>query len=142
MRIAFDSKEKTIVQFEKGDEPLSLLTEFAEKNGKSFHFSMIGGCTDVELAYYDIDTKAYASKIHSARNIEVITITGNVAWVNGAPWVHAHGVFGDDDHNTFGGHVNKLTISATGETVLDWLPEKLEKQIDSVSGLKLFCERI
>ncbi len=141
MKIAFENNLKTVLQFEKGDEPISLLTEFAEKAGKSFHFSMIGGCTDVELAYYDIDTQKYSSKTHSARNIEVITITGNVAWINGAPWVHAHGVFGDDNHETFGGHVNKLIISATGEAVIDWLPEKLEKKIDPNSGLKLFCEQ-
>ncbi len=141
MKIAFDSKTKSIVQFEKGDEPISLLEKLAEERGFSFTFSMIGGCLDVELAYYDIDTQKYASKIHSARNIEIITITGNAAWVDGKVWVHAHGVFGDDDHNTFGGHVNKLTISATGETALEWLPEKLEKKADPVSGLKLFCER-
>ncbi len=141
MKIIFDSKEKSIVQFEKGDEPISLLEKLAEERGLSFTFSMIGGCLDVELAYYDIETKTYASKTHSARNIEIITITGNAAWVDGKVWVHAHGVFGDDDHNTFGGHVNKLTISATGETAIEWLPEKLEKKIDPVSGLKLFCKR-
>lgn len=141
MKIVFDSKTKSIVQFEKGDEPIALLTKLAGERNLSFHFSMIGGCTDVELAYYDIDTQAYSAKTHSARNIEIITITGNVAWIDGAPWVHAHGVFGDDDHQTFGGHVNKLTVSATGETAIDWLPERLEKKIDPASGLKLFCEK-
>src|ERR1700752_2518475 len=112
MKLIFDSKEKSIVLFEKGDEPMSLIEELSEKRGVSSHFSMIGGCSDVELAYYDIDKKEYSSKTHSARNIEVITITGNVAWFEGKAWVHAHGVFGDDDHNCFGGHINKLTISA------------------------------
>ena len=142
MKIVFNSETKSIVQFEKGDEAIALLTDLARERGFSFHFSMIGGCTDVELAYYDIETKAYASKTHSARNIEVITVTGNVAWIDGAPWVHAHGVFGDDNHNCFGGHINRLIISATGETAIDWLPEKLEKKIDSASGLKLFCEKL
>jgi predicted DNA-binding protein with PD1-like motif len=140
MKIIFDSKTKSIVQFEKGDEPIALLTALAEERDLSFFFSMIGGCTEVELAYYDIDTKAYASKTHSARNIEVITITGNVAWVEGKAWVHAHGVFGNDNHECFGGHINRLTISATGETSIDWIPKRLEKRVDTVSGLKLFCE--
>ena len=129
------------MQFEKGDEPISLLEALAGMRGLSFHFSMIGGCSAVELAYYDIETKKYSSKTHSARNIEIITITGNVAWFEGKPWVHAHGVFGDDNHNCFGGHINRLTISASGETSVDWLPEKLEKKMDSASGLKLFCEK-
>jgi predicted DNA-binding protein with PD1-like motif len=141
MKIILDSKTKSIVQFEKGDEPIALLTALADERDHSFFFSMIGGCTEVELAYYDIDTKAYASKTHSARNIEVINVTGNVAWHEGKPWVHAHGVFGDDDHNCFGGHVNSFIISATGETSIDWLPERLEKKTDPASGLKLFCEK-
>ncbi len=141
MKIVFDSEAKSIVQFEKGDEPIALLTALAEERDCSFTFSMIGGCSEVELAYYDIDTKAYASKTHSARNIEVIVITGNVAWFEGHPWTHAHGVFGDDDHHTFGGHINSLIISATGETAIEWLPVKLEKKTDPASGLKLFCER-
>lgn len=141
MKLAYSSDTKVIIQFEKGDEPISLLAEFAEKSEKSFTLTIIGGCSQVELAYYDIETKTYSSKTHSARNIEVINISGNVAWVNGAPWVHAHGVFGDDNHHTFGGHVNSLIISATGEAVIELLPTKLEKKIDPESGLKLFCEK-
>jgi predicted DNA-binding protein with PD1-like motif len=139
MRIAFDSKEKTIVQFEKGDEPVSLMAKFAGERGVSCTFSIIGGCTEVELAYYDIETKEYSSKTHTSRNIEVVSITGTVGWYEGAPMTHAHGVFGDDDHNTFGGHINRFIISATGETIVEWLPEQLKKENDPASGLKLFC---
>ncbi|MBP6884709.1 MAG: DNA-binding protein [Candidatus Pacebacteria bacterium] len=139
MKIAFDSKEKTIVQFEKGDEPVSLLAKLAGERGVSCHFYMIGGCTDVELAYYDIVTKDYSSKVHSGNNIEVINVTGTVGWFEGAPMTHAHGVFSGPDHSCYGGHVNYLHMSATGETIVEWLPEKLKKETDEVSGLKLFC---
>lgn len=141
MRIAFDSEKKTIVQFERGDEPVSLLAKLAGERGVSCHFSMIGGCTEVELAYYDIETKDYSSKIHSANNIEVINVTGTVGWYEGAPMTHAHGVFSGPDHAAYGGHVNHFFISATAETIVEWLPEKLMKETDERSGLKLFCAK-
>ncbi len=140
MKIVFDSESKTIVQFEKGDEPVSLLADLAGERDKSCHFYMIGGATEVELAYYDIVTKDYSSKKHTANNIEVINITGTVGWFEGKPMTHAHGVFSGADHAAFGGHVNYLYMSATGETIVEWLPKKLEKKTDPVSGLKLFCE--
>ena len=102
---------------------------------------MIGGCTEVELAYYDIETKEYSSKVHAANNIEVINVTGTVGWFEGAPMTHAHGVFSGADHACYGGHVNRFIISATGETVVEWLSEKLFKETDERSGLKLFCAK-
>ena len=139
MKIAFDSKEKTIVQFEKGDEPVSLLAVFSGERGMSCTFSIIGGCSEVELAYYNIETKEYSSKTHSSRNIEVVSITGTVGWFDGSPMTHAHGVFADDSHECFGGHINRFIISVTGETIIEWLPEQLKKETDPASGLKLFC---
>ncbi len=141
MKIVFDSEVKSIVQFEKGDEPIALLAALAEERDLSFTFSMIGGCSEVELGYYDIAKQDYFTKKFTSQNFEVITVTGNVAWYEGKPMVHAHGVFGDEEYRTFGGHIMSMLISAVGETVIEWLPEKLEKKTDPASGLKLFCER-
>ncbi len=141
MKIIFDSEKKSIVLFEKGDEPISLLAELAGTRGVSSHFSMIGGCSEVVLGYYDIAKQDYYTKNFTAQNIEIITVTGNIAWYEGKPMVHAHGVFGDEEYKTFGGHIMSMLISAVGETAIVWLPEKLEKKTDPASGLKLFCGR-
>lgn len=139
MKIIFDSKEKTTVLFEKPDEPISLLAKLAEEREQSFHFSMIGGCSEVELAYYDFSKKDYFTKTFNSQNFEVLSINGNAGWHEGKPMIHAHGVFGDDTYATFGGHIMRMTISAVGETEINWLPQKLEKKTDAASGLKLFC---
>ena len=139
MKTIFDSEKKSVISFEKGEEGIAMLGELAEKRGTSFHFSMIGGCSSVDLAFYDMKKKEYEIKNHAAENIEIVTITGNVAWYDGKPLVHAHGVFSNEQYECFGGHIMKLVFSAIGETVIDWLPVKMERELQAESGLKVLC---
>ena len=64
-------------------------------------------------------------------------MSGNVAWSENKPIVHAHGIFSDEFYQTFGGHIAKLIISVTGEAIIDWLPVKITKKYDEETGLKL-----
>lgn len=138
MKVVFDSKIKSIVRFDKDDELIECLAELAASRDASFTFSMIGGAASIELGFYQEDTKNYTAKNFSAKNIEILNITGNVAWFEGKPLPHAHGLFSGEDYVSFGGHILKLVFSLTGETVIEWLPEKLKKEVGS-NGLKLLC---
>ncbi len=140
MKIIFDSKEKTVVKFDKGDECLPLLLQLASGRDTSLCFSMIGGCSLVEVAFFDINEKKYVSKEFVpgfSNNIEVLSMTGNIAYFEGKPVVHAHGVFSDEEYKTFGGHINKIVISITGEVIIDWLSQKIEREYDAEFCLKL-----
>ncbi|HTE48885.1 MAG TPA: PPC domain-containing DNA-binding protein [Candidatus Paceibacterota bacterium] len=142
MQTIFDSENNSIIRIDKGEECLSVLKSLAKSKNLSFNFSMIGGCSEVELQYYDAKAKKYFSKIFDMENIEILSVNGNVCWHKNEPIVHAHGVFSDESYESFGGHVSKLIISLTGETIVDWLPEKIYKKEDEKTGLKLFCAEI
>jgi uncharacterized protein len=137
MQIIFDSKDKSVVRIDRGEECLEVLGALARKRDASFHFAMIGACSSVELGYYDLQAKKYFSRKFKAVHIEVLSASGNVAWHEGEPVVHAHGVFSNEKNECIGGHVMKMFISATGEVVIDWLPEKINKKHDDETGLKL-----
>lgn len=137
MKIIFDSKEKTVLAVEKGEEFFEVMNKFAKERNKSFTFSAIGGCDMVELAYYSLEEKKYLTKEFSDTNIEIVTMTGNVAWYEGEPLIHTHGVFGGREYNTYGGHIMKLHISATAEVMINWLSEKMERKMDKETCLKL-----
>lgn len=144
MKIIFDSKEKSIIAVEKGEEFISSIAKFAKDRGVSFAFSMIGGASEVDLAFYDMNIKEYISKKFLpgySKNIEIVTVTGNVAWYEGGPMVHAHGIFSNEEYQTFAGHVMKIMISITGETIINWLPQKLERQYEEETCLKLLKEK-
>jgi uncharacterized protein len=136
MQIIFDSKDKSVVRVDKGEECLEVLGALARKRDASFHFSMIGACSSVELGYYDPVEKKYYSKEFTARSFEILSVSGNVAWQGAEPIVHAHGVFLDEGYNTFGGHVAQMTISVTCEVIINWLPEKINKKPDVKTGLR------
>lgn len=137
MQIIFDSKEKSVLKIEKGENCLEVLKSLAKEKDASFHFSIIGACSHVELSYYDLKTKKYFAKEFRADTIEILSVIGNVAWCEGEPVMHAHGVFSNENYECFGGHIAKLIISATGETIINWLPEKINKKYDEKTGLKL-----
>ena len=137
MKIIFDSKDKTVLTTDKGEEFFTVMNAFAKERDMSFTFSVIGGCNLVELAYYDLDVKKYLTKEFSDKNIEIVTMTGNVAWYEGDPLIHTHGIFSDRNYACYGGHVMKLVISATGEVVINWLTEKLTRIFDEDTCLKL-----
>ncbi len=139
MKIIYDSKEKSVITVEKGEEFFTTMNAFAKERDTSFTFSVIGGCDFVDIAYYDLDAKKYITKEFIDRNTEIITMTGNVAWYEGEPLIHTHGVFGNREYQCFGGHVMKLMISATAEVAISWLDKKLQKEFNEETGLKFYC---
>ena len=140
MQIIFDSENKSVLRIEKGEECIEVLRNFAKERNKSFHFSMIGAGVPIELGYFHPEKKQYFSQEFKDESFEILSCTGSVAWFENEPIVHAHGVFSNEKYECFGGHVNKLIISLTGEVMLDWLPEKIAKKYDEETGLKLFSK--
>src|ERR1035437_5421537 len=140
MKIIFDSKDKTILTVDMGEEFFTVINKFAKDRNTSFTFSVIGGCESVELAYYDLGSKKYITKEFKEEIIEIITMTGNAAWYEGKPLIHAHGVFSGKNYRCFGGHVMKIPISLTAEVVISWLNKKIEKEYDTETGLKFLCK--
>jgi predicted DNA-binding protein with PD1-like motif len=137
MKIILDTKEKSVIRMDTGEECLEVLTAFAKEKDMSFNFSIIGAASTTTLGYYDLAQKKYFNKEFSPDHLEVLSVTGNVSWYEGTPVVHAHGTFSDENYNAIGGHVNKLVILLTGEATIDWLPEKIIKKDDAETGLKL-----
>jgi predicted DNA-binding protein with PD1-like motif len=100
------NKENTFVLvFDKGDEFISELTNFA-KNSKlaGSHFTAIGAFRDVTLGYFDRQKKDY-KKIPIEEQVEVLSLVGDIALKDSTPNVHAHVVVGMSDGTAHGGHI-------------------------------------
>jgi predicted DNA-binding protein with PD1-like motif len=139
MQIILETENKSIVRVDKAEDCVEVLKSLASEKNKSFTFSIIGACSLVDLAYYDLANRKYVNKVFDQDHIEIVSVAGNVAFVGETPLPHLHGVFSDESFQTFGGHINKLVISATGELVIDWLPEKINREYNEETGLKLLC---
>src|SRR5690242_17825805 len=85
------------IVFDKGDELREVILEFANANRLGgAQFSAIGGFSDVTLGYFDRQKKTY-NEIPVHEQVEVLSLTGNIAQKDGKPFLHAHVVVGKAD---------------------------------------------
>jgi hypothetical protein len=123
--------------FDKGDEPVAGITEFAKREGlKGAHFTAIGAFSEVTLGYFDRGTRSY-KKIPLHEQVEVLSLIGDVALDGGEPKVHAHVVVGRADSKARGGHLLDASVWPTLEVVLVESPRHLCKRHDPDTGLAL-----
>ncbi len=93
------------VVFGSGDEIMSGLSEFAEKNHiASGYFTGIGGLSTATLGWGDPE-KGGVKTIPVDQKCELASFLGNIAMQRGKVYVHAHAVVSFSDGSTKGGHV-------------------------------------
>jgi hypothetical protein len=96
----------------------------------------IGAIEDVVLAYYDLTDRTY--KEQRLEGIwELVSLIGNVATKDGAPYLHAHVVVSDPDMHTRGGHLVSCTVAATVEVTLTPRQDAITRSFDEDTGLFL-----
>jgi predicted DNA-binding protein with PD1-like motif len=126
------------VIFETGDEVMSGLKAFAEReNIRAGRFTAIGAFQSATLAYFDWQTKKYL-EIPVNEQVEVLVLTGDIAWKDGKPVPHVHVVLGRRDGSTRGGHLCEAIVRPTLELMLDQAGA-LERRPDPESGLALIA---
>lgn len=131
-------EQKTIaVIFDKGDEFIARLTEFAKKQDLAgSHFTAIGAFSEVTLGFFDRQKMEY-KQIPIREQVEVLSLVGNIALNKGEPKVHAHVVLGKADGTAYGGHILEAHVWPTLEVIVVKEPTYLRRQTDEETGLAL-----
>jgi uncharacterized protein len=134
-----DAAPKTfVVVFETGDELASQLSAFAvERRLLGASFKAIGGCSSVRLAWFNPESKKYEPSVTLDEQVELLSLIGDVALLEGKPAVHAHAVIGTKDGRALGGHLLEAAIRPTCELFLTESSAPLYKVHDAESGLAL-----
>jgi predicted DNA-binding protein with PD1-like motif len=72
------------------------------------------------------------------RNVEIGSLVGSLAWKDGVPSPHLHGVACDDTFAAYGGHLLSLEVS-TGSMELTLVvhPHRLERVTDECTGANI-----
>ena len=105
------------VNFAKGDEILSGLTEFAEKNHiKNGHFTALGAINKGLFGWTDVESGKGQKKIELNQEAEIVSLMGSIS-VNaqGESNVHAHGSVALSDGSVRGGHWWEAHVSIIAE---------------------------
>lgn len=123
--------------FEKNDDVVPLLLQFAEENNLSgARLSGIGAFHRVRLGYFDRDARKY-QPIEINEQVELLSLIGNFARKDGKAKLHAHAIVGKRDGSAHGGHLLEGQVWPTMEIMVVETPAHLQRTLDEVTGLAL-----
>jgi len=125
-----------VLVFEAGEKVLETLNTYLTQHTiTGAKFVAIGGFSQVRLEYFNIQTKQYEQRAVNEQ-VEVISLIGNVALVEGRPYVHAHVSVGTKDYQARDGHLGEATVQPTLELFLTQQNGELIREMDPRTGLE------
>jgi uncharacterized protein len=126
-----------LLVFHSGQEVMNGLLAFAQTHHLvAGHLTGVGAISDAEIGYFDPATKTYL-RLREGGQREVLSITGNLALYNDAPFFHVHVALGDRDGGGRGGHLFAATVRPTVELVLTTYARPFRRAIDPEWDLPL-----
>ncbi len=125
------------LRLERGEDILATLTSFcAEKHIGSAHIVAIGAAEHASVGAYLLQEKKYINTVYSGI-WEVCSLSGNVAVVDGSPFIHAHVVISNEKNETVGGHLFGGVVGVTLEVTITTYAQVMTRTLDDTIGLKL-----
>ncbi|GEQ04415.1 DNA-binding protein [Staphylococcus gallinarum] len=136
--MVYQEDNNTIVLvLEQGEDIVEAVTDIArDKNGKFGTVSGIGACSEVELNFYNLETKTYEKKLIQ-EPLELTSLLGNISHIDDQPFAHLHATFGTNKYETYSGHLSKATVSATAEIVITMTNLDINRKFNDEIGLNL-----
>lgn len=130
-------KNRFIIRLETGEEIVSSLTKFLSDNKiTAGFFTAIGAVEKVELGYFFQKKKQYHGKVIE-KEMEVVSLNGNISTMDDKPYVHAHVVCSDENMQTYAGHLKLGIVSSTLEIVLIAFNGNVNRKFSDKVGLNL-----
>lgn len=105
------------LNFAKGDEVMSGMVEFAEKNHiKNGHFVGLGAIDRGTLGWTDTERGNAQKKLPVTEEAEIISFQGSISTnAQGVVTVHGHGAVALSNGSVIGGHVFELHVGIIAE---------------------------
>lgn len=126
-----------LLVFHTEQEVMRGLVAFAKKYDLvAGHVTGIGALSGAVIGYFDPKTKTYLRNQQNDQ-AELLSLTGNLALYDNAPFFHVHVALGLRDGAARGGHLFEALVRPTVELVLTTSPRPLRRMIDRETGLPL-----
>ncbi len=134
-----DVESGFMIKLARGEKVVASLTTFCERRGiNGGVFQAVGAVEDAEIGYYNLGKREYFFKT-IPEIMEVASMNGNVALVDGKPFLHTHAVLSRTDETlaTLGAHIKEATVAVTLEVYLTPFAVPFTRAYDEETGLKL-----
>jgi predicted DNA-binding protein with PD1-like motif len=122
-----------LIVLRQGDDVFKELEKFAQdKNIPSATFFGMG-FVNAKLGYFNFKTKEYEPK--EFKGVELASMNGSIAWQDGKPSLHIHGLLTEKDFKAYGGHLLAAEVG-TGSVEITMLvnDQKLERKMEQPLG--------
>jgi len=126
-----------LLVFHTGQHVMKGLLAFARKHDLvAGHVTGIGAISDAVIGYFDPQANKYLQN-RQDEQAELLSLTGNLALNDNAPFFHVHVALGLRDGSARGGHLFEATVRPTVELVLTTSPRPVRREVDRETGLPL-----
>lgn len=126
-----------LLVFDKGEDLQPSLLAFARENGiVAASFYAIGALREATIAYWNAFTLAY-EEVPVNEQVEVVSMTGNLAPSTEGTKMHAHVVLGKRSGEAVAGHFVRGIAFPTLEVFLTERDVAIERKRDPATGLWL-----
>lgn len=130
------TKKPFIISLKLGQDLFpSILKCLKDAQLESAILTGLGAVDDVEVAYYNLDTKSYQTKMFEG-TFELVSLNGNMAYLDGEPFLHIHAAIGTDEYQVYGGHIMQAKVGPSVEIAVTPLEGRMERSLDERCGLK------
>lgn len=121
----------------EGDNVLASIENLVkEQQIASGNFTGIGFAQEATFGFFDFNQKKFNPKTFN--KVEMGSLTGSIAWSEGKPSLHIHGVATDDKFQAYGGHILALKVgTGSMEIYITVNQEKLERKMEQPLGANL-----
>jgi predicted DNA-binding protein with PD1-like motif len=128
-----------LVRLDRGEEVVESLSRFAREQGlPGGAMTGIGAVKNTTIGFFDLEQKEY-NKREFPQEMELVGLTGNMAWADGEPVIHAHVMLSGPDYAAYGGHLFSAEIAVTGEIFVSPTEIQIQRSLDPETGLKLIA---
>jgi len=123
----------------KGEDLLQAVQHFCHHHQvRCGLITAIGGVERATFGVYDQKAKKYV-KINLEKELEILSLSGNVSLFDDKPMVHAHIMFSDSEGKAYGGHLMGGTKVFSLEVFIQELTgDPKVRKLDKVTQLPLW----
>ncbi len=127
-----------IILIERGEMVIAKIVEYCREHRiRSGFLTGIGAVDEAEIAHYVVDHKKYTTRTFD-EPMEIAHLSGNVAMMDDAPYLHCHIALGRKDFSIVGGHLKEARVHAVCEVYLLEGDLRLLRSRDEGLGLNVW----
>lgn len=116
-----------VVRLDEGEEAVSSIRRFlVEHNILAGYFVAWGAFSRLKLEYFQVGQREYKARTFD-RQLEVASLLGNIACLDGEPVIHAHLTVGDEEFRAYSGHLAEGTVRPMLEVFVTPFPGELRR---------------